>query len=84
MTLSSLFQKNQKITFKDIAGIDNVIKEVTAVVDFIKNPEKGKKMGEDGKKKAIGYSAEAMVIKIDKLYRTMLQQERISKGASGE
>ncbi|MDQ1330095.1 MAG: hypothetical protein QG578_358 [Thermodesulfobacteriota bacterium] len=49
-----------------------------AICDIIENPEKGKKMGENGKKKAAGYSADAMVMKIDKLYRALLQQKNIT------
>ncbi len=51
-----------------------------AIGDLIEDPEKGRKMGENGKKRAVDYSADAMVQKIDKLYRTVLQQKHITKG----
>jgi len=34
-----------KITFKDVAGVDEAKKELEEVVDFLKNPEKYKKLG---------------------------------------
>ncbi|MDP3283756.1 MAG: glycosyltransferase, partial [Desulfobacterales bacterium] len=43
-----------------------------AISDLIENPEKRRKMGENGKMRAIDYSAEAMVQKIDELYKAML------------
>jgi len=33
------------VTFKDVAGMDKIRKEVEEVVDFMKNPEKYKKLG---------------------------------------
>ncbi len=36
---------NPKVTFADIAGIDEAKKETEEVVDFLKNPEKYKKVG---------------------------------------
>lgn len=36
---------NLKVTFKDVAGIDEVIEEVTEVVEFLKNPKKFQKLG---------------------------------------
>lgn len=50
-----------------------------AISDLIEDPERGRKMGENGKKRAIDYSADSMVQKIDQLYRTMLQQKYITK-----
>jgi len=40
-------EKNGKdrITFKDVAGAEDIKKELTEVVDFLKNPEKYKKLG---------------------------------------
>jgi cell division protease FtsH len=37
--------KQPKITFKDVAGVDEAKKELTEVVDFLKNPDKYKKLG---------------------------------------
>ncbi|MCG3120583.1 MAG: ATP-dependent zinc metalloprotease FtsH [bacterium] len=34
-----------KITFKDVAGIDEAVEEVREVVEFLKNPEKFKSLG---------------------------------------
>ena len=34
-----------KVTFKDVAGIDEAKGELTEVVDFLKNPEKYQKLG---------------------------------------
>ncbi len=34
-----------KVTFKDVAGIDEAKAELTEVVDFLKNPEKYQKLG---------------------------------------
>jgi len=40
------FTKNMpKITFSDVAGVDEAKKELEEVVDFLKNPEKYKKLG---------------------------------------
>ncbi|KAA3597896.1 MAG: ATP-dependent metallopeptidase FtsH/Yme1/Tma family protein [Calditrichaeota bacterium] len=36
---------NLKVTFKDVAGIDEVIEEVTEVVEFLRNPKKFQKLG---------------------------------------
>lgn len=46
-----------------------------AISDLIEHPERRRKMGENGKKRAIDYSADAMVQKIDQLYQAMLQQK---------
>ena len=46
-----------------------------AINDLIEDPERGRKMGENGKKRSINYSANAMVQKIDQLYQAMLQQK---------
>ncbi|MET0770521.1 MAG: ATP-dependent zinc metalloprotease FtsH [Solirubrobacteraceae bacterium] len=35
----------QKVTFKDVAGIDESKAELTEIVDFLKNPEKYQKLG---------------------------------------
>ena len=37
--------KDTDITFKDVAGIDDAKKELEEVVDFLKNPEKYRKVG---------------------------------------
>ncbi|MEK7550259.1 MAG: ATP-dependent zinc metalloprotease FtsH [Patescibacteria group bacterium] len=43
---AKLFAKGkQDITFKDVAGVDDAKKELEEVVDFLKNPEKYKKIG---------------------------------------
>jgi len=34
-----------KISFNDVAGIDKIKKEITDIVDFLKNPEKYEKLG---------------------------------------
>ncbi|HNW59463.1 MAG TPA: ATP-dependent zinc metalloprotease FtsH [bacterium] len=34
-----------KVTFKDVAGIDEALGEVTEIVDFLKNPEKFQRLG---------------------------------------
>jgi len=34
-----------KVTFKDVAGIDEVKEEVKEIVDYVKNPDKYKKLG---------------------------------------
>jgi cell division protease FtsH len=34
-----------KVTFKDVAGIDEAVEEVKEVVDFLKNPDKFKSLG---------------------------------------
>ncbi|PIS22806.1 cell division protein FtsH [candidate division WWE3 bacterium CG08_land_8_20_14_0_20_40_13] len=48
-TRAKLFSKDPKatngITFKDVAGGDEVKKELTEIVDFLKNPEKYRKLG---------------------------------------
>src|SRR4051794_6280697 len=36
---------DQRVTFKDVAGIDEAKGELTEVVDFLKNPEKYQKLG---------------------------------------
>lgn len=36
---------NDTITFKDVAGLENVKQELVEIVDFLKNPEKYRKMG---------------------------------------
>ncbi len=35
----------ETITFKDVAGLENVKQELVEIVDFLKNPEKYRKMG---------------------------------------
>lgn len=37
--------KNEKVTFKDVAGIEEAKEEIKEVVDFLKNPQKFLKMG---------------------------------------
>ena len=37
--------KNTKITFKDVAGIDEAKEEIVELVDFLKDPEKFRKLG---------------------------------------
>ncbi|MGZ6617236.1 MAG: ATP-dependent zinc metalloprotease FtsH [Solirubrobacteraceae bacterium] len=36
---------DQRVTFKDVAGIDEAKEELTEIVDFLKNPEKYLKLG---------------------------------------
>lgn len=55
----------------------DVLSLSAAISDLLENPEKGRIMGEHGKKIAVDYSADAMVQKIDLLYRTILQQKHI-------
>ncbi|MBU2622285.1 MAG: glycosyltransferase family 4 protein, partial [Proteobacteria bacterium] len=50
---------------------------VNSINIFLSDPIKRKKMGNRGKIVAADYSADAMVQKIDRLYRTMLQQKNI-------
>ncbi len=38
-------EKNTKITFKDVAGIDEAKDEIMELVDFLKAPDKFKKLG---------------------------------------
>ncbi len=38
-------EKNTKITFKDVAGIDEAKDEIMELVDFLKSPDKFKKLG---------------------------------------
>jgi len=40
-----LGKETPKVTFKDVAGIDEAEEEVTEVIDFLKNPTKFKKLG---------------------------------------
>ena len=40
-----LRDKDSKITFKDVAGIEESKEEVTEVIEFLKNPKKFKKIG---------------------------------------
>ena len=37
--------KNDKITFKDVAGVDEAIEELKEIVDFLKEPEKFRALG---------------------------------------
>jgi len=37
--------RNTKVTFKDVAGIDEAKEEIVELVDFLKDPEKFKKLG---------------------------------------
>ena len=36
---------DQKVTFKDVAGLEGVKKELEEIVDYLRNPERYKKMG---------------------------------------
>jgi cell division protease FtsH len=38
-------QKDMKITFRDVAGIDEAVAELREIVDFLKNPEKYQALG---------------------------------------
>lgn len=38
-------QNNIKVTFKDVAGLDEAKQEISEFVDFLKNPEKYKQIG---------------------------------------
>ena len=38
-------KKKDKITFKDVAGIDEAVEEVQEIVEFLKNPEKFQSLG---------------------------------------
>ncbi|MDR3615831.1 MAG: ATP-dependent zinc metalloprotease FtsH [Candidatus Obscuribacterales bacterium] len=38
-------EKDVRITFKDVAGIDEVKAELEEIIDFLKNPEKFRKLG---------------------------------------
>ncbi len=38
-------QKDMKITFEDVAGIDEAVAELREIVDFLKNPEKYQALG---------------------------------------
>ncbi len=38
-------QEDLGVTFKDVAGIDEAVEEVSEVVDFLKNPEKYQRLG---------------------------------------
>ncbi len=38
-------QKESKVTFKDVAGIDEAKEELQEVIEFLKNPEKFRKLG---------------------------------------
>jgi cell division protease FtsH len=43
---AKIFDKNQsKITFKDVAGSEEAKREMIEIVDFLKNPEKYRKLG---------------------------------------
>ena len=58
----------------------DVEKLVNSINIFLCDPIKRKEMGNRGKIVATDYSADAMVLKIDHLYRAMLQQKQITKG----
>ncbi|MBA3816468.1 MAG: ATP-dependent zinc metalloprotease FtsH [Parachlamydiaceae bacterium] len=38
-------KSNNKVTFKDVAGIDEALEELTEIVDFLKNPQKFTALG---------------------------------------
>lgn len=40
-----LTEKWQKVTFKNVAGVDEAVSELQEVVDFLKDPEKYRKLG---------------------------------------
>lgn len=41
-----IFDKNNiKVTFKDVAGLDEAKQEISEFVDFLKNPDKYHKIG---------------------------------------
>ena len=38
-------EKRNKVTFKDVAGIDEVLDELEEIIDFLKNPKKFQRLG---------------------------------------
>ena len=38
-------KENIKVTFKDVAGLEEAKEEITEIVDFLKSPEKYTKLG---------------------------------------
>ncbi len=49
------------------------------IINLIERPDKMREMGDNGKKRAPDFSADAMVKKIDKLYEEMLERKQIAK-----
>ncbi|MCK4469022.1 MAG: glycosyltransferase, partial [Desulfobacterales bacterium] len=52
---------------------------VARINDLLESMGKRKKMGENGKSRAVNYSSDLMVKKIDQLYQAALQQKCIAK-----
>jgi len=55
---AKLFAENEtRVTFADVAGIDEAKEELQEVVEFLSNPGKFQKLGEDSQRGASGWPA---------------------------